>query len=205
MVKSLDGGHTWGKPTQIFSINDACYHTDPLNGQCLEDGIAGARNDLSAAPSIDIANGAPTGTGATDEIVDVWADGRGTGGVTDLTGFNHEKVLLSYSKNGGQTWKAPPKPVQSAGDRGFYAAAGISPTGTDLYVVYNAFTTLYSTNTTDSRLLVGVVKHAALTSGVPGMFVELHRGTSGDARGSSGNDLKAEFLGDYVYAVATRT
>src|SRR4029079_10862502 len=41
--------------------------------------------------------------------------------------------------------------------------------------------------------------------GATGGFAELHRGASGDPRGTSQNGLTAELLGDYVYAVATRT
>jgi hypothetical protein len=205
MVKSYDGGHTWTQPKQIFAINDACYNVDPVIGRCVEDGIAGARNDLTAAPTIDIANGAPTGEDATDEIVDAWADGRGPAGVTDLTGFNHEQVLLSYSTNGGASWSAPTA-VQTGDDRGYYAAPSISPNGTDLYVVYNAFTTPYQLTTATPRVLLGVVKHADISAvGVPGAFTTLVRGATGDPRGSSQNNLQAEFLGDYVYAVATRT
>src|SRR5437870_4439297 len=177
-------------------MNDGCYNVDPVIGRCVEDGIAGARMDLAASPSIDIANGAPTGAGATNEIVDTWADGS--------PGLNHEAVMLSYSTNGGSSWSAPAQ-IQTAGDRGYYAAAALSPAGTDVYVVYNAFTTPYRTNTTDPRVLVGVVKHADVSGGSTGAFTTLHRSPGGDPRGSSQNDLTAEFLGDYVYAAATRT
>jgi hypothetical protein len=197
LLKSLDGGHTWTNPVAIFKMNDACYHIDPVFNECTEDGIAGARSDLAAAPALDIANGAPTGAGATNEIVDAWVDGR--------FGLNHEKVLLSYSRNGGSTWSSPVVVSSPATDRGFYAAPAISPNGRDLYVVYNAFTTPFRNDTTSLRGLVGVVKHADITGGVPGTFSELHRGVSGDPRGSSANSLVAEFLGDYVYAVATNT
>ena len=75
-----------------------------------------------------------------------------------------------------------------------------------MYVVYNAFTTPYRDNTTDPRTLIGVVLHADTgASGPTGAFSELHRGAPGDPRGTSQNNLVGEFLGDYVYAVATRT
>jgi len=112
--------------------------------------------------------------------------------------------LLSYSRDGGSSWSSPVVVSTTAGDRGFYAAPAISPNGGDLYVVYNAFTMPFRNNTTSSRSLVGVVTHADIgVNGVPGTFGELHRGVSGDPRGSSANSLVAEFLGDYVSAVAT--
>src|SRR5213076_445603 len=113
---------------------------------------------------------------------------------------------FTESTNHGSTWSAP-LAIERAGDRGFYTAPAISPKGTDVYVVYNAFTTPYRTNTTDPRSLVGVVLHAdsPTGAGATGAFSELHRSIPGDPRGSSQNNLAAEFLGDYVYAAATRT
>jgi hypothetical protein len=50
------------------------------------------------------------------------------------------------------------------------------------------------------------VTHADVGGAGPtGAFAEIHRGSSGDPRSSSQNNLVAEFLGDYVYAAATRT
>jgi hypothetical protein len=199
LVKSFDGGATWTKPMALYTVVDPCFALsfDGAGLRCVEDGLAGARNDLAASPSVSIANGAPTGAGATDEIVNAWADGR--------DGLDNEHVLFSYSNGGGVpgSWSAPTAIETSATDRGYYAAPAISPTGGDVWVVYNAFTTPFRPTTTTPRTLVGVVAHASVSaSGVVGSFSEVHRGAPGDARGSSQNNLVIEFLGDYVYAVA---
>jgi hypothetical protein len=199
LIKSFDGGKTWTRPQNIGLAVDTCFlvQFDGSGFRCVMDGVGGARDDLSSSPSIDIANGAPTGAGATNEILRTWVDGR--------DGVNHEHVMVSYSTNGGNTWSAPTA-TETAGDRGYYSAIAISPSGTDGYLVYNAFTTPLRNDTTSPRGLVGVVKHADIGgSGAPGGWAELHRGATGDPRGSSQNNLVLEFLGDYVYAVATNT
>jgi hypothetical protein len=199
MIKSFDGGHSWTRPVNIGLAVDTCFlvQFDGTSYRCVMDGVAGARDDLSSSPSVDIANGAPTGLGATDEILRTWVDGR--------DGVNSERVMVSYSMNGGSTWSSP-EAVQSAGDRGYYSAVAVAPHGTDAYLVYNAFTTPLRNDTTSPRNLVGVVRHADIgASGAPTNWTELHRSPPGDPRGSSQNNLFLEFLGDYVYAVATDT
>ncbi len=199
MVKSSDGGKTWTPPKNIGLAVDTCFlvQFDGTSFRCVMDGVGGARDDLSSAPSVDIANGAPTGAGATDEILRTWVDGRG--------GVNNEHVFVSFSTNGGNTWSAPAA-TEAAGDRGYYSAIAISPQGSDAYLVYNAFATPLRNDTTSPRGLVGVVKHADLGgNGAPGAWSELHRGATGDPRGSGQNNLWLEFLGDYVYAVATNS
>src|SRR3989442_298838 len=99
MFTSTDGGKNWTHAISVQQVTDPCFFIDPVIGRCVMDGIAGARNDLAAAPSVDIANGAPTGAGATNLIVDAWADGR--------DGLNNEGVLFSYSRDGGQNWSSP--------------------------------------------------------------------------------------------------
>ncbi len=201
MAKSTDGGKTYSQPRRLFTTQ----HTgvfDPVLGRFTMDGIAGARDDLSNAPSADIANGAPAGTDATNQIVLTWVDGK--------FGLNHEPVLLSTSTNGGRTWTAPRK-IDGTGqpsNRGYYSAPAISPNGSDVYVTYNAWLEPYKTSTVgaaNDRPLVGIVTHADVAAnGTIGAFTRLGESTPGDARGSSQNNLVGEFLGDYVYSAATR-
>jgi hypothetical protein len=151
-----------------------------------------------AMPSIDIANGAPTGTDATNEIVDAWSDGR--------NGLNNEESLLSFSTDLGQTWSTP-QTVSAPGDRALFTAPAIAPDGSRVYVTYNAFTTPFSNTTATPRLEHGVLRSAAIgAGGAPTGGTTEFAGATGDARGTSqGRILYNEFLGDYVYAIATRT
>jgi hypothetical protein len=198
LVKSTTGGDTWGRPVDFMPMNAACFFFDPVAGRCNMEGPAGARNDLMAMPSVDIANGAPTGADATNEIVDVWSDGR--------LGVNHEVTLLSFSTDGGQTWSAPAT-VSAPGDRPLNSAPAIAPDGSRVYVTYNAFTTPLGTDTSTPRLEHGTLLSSAIgAGGAPTGFTTDFVGPRGDARGTSqGRILYNEFLGDYVYAIATRS
>jgi hypothetical protein len=197
MSRSTNGGHNWSRFEPVAGPVTQPGVLDPVQGRPVIDGIAGARSDLAPAPSVDIANGAPTGADATNRIVMSYVSGT----------LAAPHVFFSESTDRGATWSTP-RAIESSGDRGLFAAPSISPNGTDVYVVYNAFTTPFRTNTTDPRSLVGVVLHAdsSTSPSTPtSAFSELHRGAPGDPRGSSANALTDEFLGDYVYATATRT
>jgi hypothetical protein len=98
MIRSFDGGAHWERPVNIFTAFDTCNAFEPSIGRCVEDGVGGARSDLSPAPSVDIANGAPLGADATNRLVLTWVDGGG--------GLNHEHVMFTTSANGSPSSSA---------------------------------------------------------------------------------------------------
>jgi hypothetical protein len=197
MTRSFDGGRTFDKVRAVAGPAVTAGLLDPTILRPVMDGLAGARADLAPAPSVDIANGAPDGRDATDEIVMAWVDGS--------QGINNERALLSRSTDGGNNWTRSPSAIPVPG-RPYYVAPAIAPDGSRMYLSYNAFTTTYQPTTATPRTLVGGLLTAPVgASGAPGAWSSVDPGAPGDPRGSSQNNLMAEFLGDYVYAVATRT
>jgi hypothetical protein len=193
LTRSFDGGSNFERPRPVVDVVDVGL-PDPVSGRIVFDGYAGTRTD--SFPSLGIANGAPTGTGATNTLVLTWPDAR--------AGLNHEQALVRTSTNQGLSWSAPVN-AAVASDRPDNPAVAISPTGSDLYLVYNAYLQPFQTTTANPRRMQGVVRHANLSAaGTVGAWSTLHRGAVGDARGTT-RTLNREAVYDYNYAAATRT
>jgi hypothetical protein len=196
MFKSFDGGAHWTKGQVVQNVTNPCYFVDPIEGRCVMDGYSGARTDLSASPSVSIANGAPTGKGATNEIIDAWAD---------APVLNGERTDVSFSTNGGSSWTSP-QAVSLADDRPLYAAPAIAPNGSRAYVVYEADTAPWAgSNFTSPRPYHGVFLSSALNStGHPTGWITQFNESPGDLRATyPGHDMYQERVGDYVYAAAS--
>jgi len=199
MARSFNGGATWEQSPKIAMRVTEVGLFDPNTGRFSFDGVGGART--STFPSVDIANGAPSGAGATDELVLAGPDGPTP---SDTVPGPNERVKIAFSLNRGNAWTVAAASGSPRGDRPDFPAIAISPSGSDVYLVYDNFLQVWQSTTASPRLMQGVVRHADVAgNGSLGAWSDLHRGAIGDARGSSQNGLTAEFLGDYNYAVAT--
>jgi hypothetical protein len=191
LARSFDGGSNFEKPFPVATVNDVGIF-DPVSGRIVFDGFAGTRTD--SFPSLSIANGAPTGSDATDTLVLTWPDGA----------LNHEQALVQTSADHGVTWSTPVNAAE-ASDRADNPAVAISPNGTDIYLVYNGYLDPFRTTTADPRRMQGVARHADIgAGGAIGAFTTLHRGAVGDPRGST-RTLNRELIYDYQFAAASRT
>jgi hypothetical protein len=198
MSRSFTGGRTFGQ-IELVSAYTPTGLIDPVSGDRTFDGVAGARD--GTFPTADIANGAPSGADATDEVVVAWQEGPTP---SDINPGPNETVKIAYSIDGGDSWAFTNDAAQ-ASDRPNMPAIAISPDGTDVYVTYNAFHVPWQSTTANPRPMNSVLRHATVgAGGTPTGWSNVFEGPIGDARGSSANSLTGEFLGDYNYAAATR-
>ncbi len=199
MVRSFDGGRTFDRPRAVSPVTDT-GSLDPVGrGDLAMDGVAGVRS--SSFPSLDIANGAPSGKNATNRLILGWNDGR--------DGLNREHALVQTSTDRGDHWTAPvaaeaPSPTGLATDRPEFAAVAISPDGTDAWLTYDAHLDPFRTELFSMRRVQGVVRHATVTAAGIGAWSTVSRGGVGDTRGSSTNSLTNGFMGDYNYIAAAQ-
>jgi hypothetical protein len=196
-ARSTDGGQHFEK-ARVIATFTPCGIFDPPNFTLSFDGIAGART--GSEPIADIANGAPTGGDATNEIVLTYCDGPTP---TDTSPGANERAVVIYSTDGGNTFQTVANGADS-GDRPDFPAVSISPDGTNVWLDYDAFLQPWQSTTSSAREMQGVVRHATVTDGTVSAFGPIWRAPLGDSRGSSANDLTTGFLGDYNYTAATR-
>jgi hypothetical protein len=76
-----------------------------------------------------------------------WTDAR--------NGLNHEQALVQTSTNQGLSWSTPVNAAAVASDRSDNPAVAISPTGSDLYLVYDAFLRPFQTTTANPPRMQG--------------------------------------------------
>ena len=193
LARSFDGGQTFDRPQRIGTF-DNCARFDPVGGSTF-DGVTGARS--GSFPSLDVANGAPTGAGATDRVVVTWCSGTPP---TPASPGPNERAVVKWSTNHGETFSGPVF-ASPPSDRPNFPAIAISPNGQDVYLTYDNFLQPYQTDTTLPRLMQGVVRHADFIA--IGAWSDVHRAPVGDARASSANALSSEFIGDYNNIQAT--
>ena len=196
MQRSVDGGKSWTRPRGVLQTVNSPY-VDPLSGWQVIDGWTGARTGTSGSPSVDIANGAPDGTDATDRIIVSWAN-------TGADAAN-QGAMISSSTDRGENWSEP-QSVALPGDRPLYSAPAISPSGDRAYVVYEAVTSPWrGSDISSPRPYHGVFMSAPITAGI-GEWSAEYDGPTGDLRATfPGGRLREERVGDYLYAAASRS
>ena len=198
MSRSTNGGQTWSRSTPGRGPgrrSPACI--DPVQGRPVIDGVAGARSDLAPAPSVDIANGAPTGADATNRIVMSYVSGTLAAPHVYFTeSTDHGGDLVDAT---GDRDRRRPRALHRAGDlaqrqrrvrrlqRLHDAVPDRTPPTHARWSAWCCTPTLAS-----DRADRGV--HARCTAARRAIHAARARTPSTD-----------EFLGDYVYATATRT
>ena len=192
MVRSTERRPHLRAPAPWSHVTE-CGKYDPAQGDVLFDGVAGARTN--SFPSVDIANGAPTGSDATQHHrAHLVRCQRRTRTRSEPSSPSRPTAAhLEHAVNAAESGDRPDFPV------GRHLAGRLRPLP-GLHGLPRAYQTDTSNPAAPPRR--GAPRKRG---GGARTWSTVHRGVTGDARTSSANSLAAEFLGDYTYVAATRT
>lgn len=198
-TRSFDGGRRFER-TRRLAAGLGCYPPASIGpfaiagGSSFIDGVHGV--ETVTYPSVDIANGAPSGADASDRIVLSTCQGGGEP--------NTEHVLLLTSADGGDSWLRI-RTAAEASDRPNAPAIAISPDGDDVYLVYQGFLDPWRSSLSGPRRMQPVVRHADASD--LSTWTTTYRGEVGDARASASPSFGGRTVGDlgiHLAAIATR-
>ncbi len=180
---SHDGGKTFpGQNITVATVTDD--FVSPAPGSSF-------RQDARTFPSFSIA--------ANGTLYVAWANRTG-----DPTS-GHAVVLATHSIDGGQTWSPPVTAGDVTGRSAFFASVAAGP-GNNVNVAFLALDDK-ATGTAPGAGVVHYDAYLAQSSDGGANFGSslLISTASSDPDGSSTNSLRAQFLGDYITAVADAT
>ncbi len=184
VVERMSISHDGGKTFQDQNINVATVADDfvsPVPGSSF-------RQDARAFPSFAIA---PDGT-----LYVAWTDRTG-----DPTS-GHAVVMVTKSTNGGLTWSTPVVAGDVSGRSAFFASVATDPNG-KVDIVFLALDDVATGTAPGAGVVTYDAYLAQSTNGGTSFGGPTKISTaSSDPDGSSTNSLRAQFLGDYITAVA---
>jgi hypothetical protein len=233
--RSTDGGQTWSNPSPLSQAHnniaaggrqgaqiavgpDGTVYvvwTDTVNKQSVErmaishDGGAsfGQSPVIAPAPSEfpDALPGSSFRLSPTFPAISAGADGNVYVIWTNYLN-GHGTVQLTRSTDGGKTWSAPSTAGDVPGSSAYFASVTARPTANNVAIVFNALTDVPAGTPPGAGVTSFDAYVARSTNGGATFETPIKLSTaSSDPDASSTNSLGAQFLGDYVTAVADAT
>jgi len=180
VATSKDGGDTFNAPVTIAQVVDYPLTGTPFDVVDLFNRVPGmsARVDCFPHPASD-----PSST----KVYVVWCDFAGGTG-----------VVKAASSEDGINWKAFGTIAQVPGRNAFFPAVSVSPNGT-VAMAFDALTAPPPDNPFQTGIQVYDVYYAELLPGALAFTPPLRiSSASSNPDGSSYNNLKEQFIGDYI-------
>ena len=124
VMRSTDRGQTWSAPVLVDRLQSISI-TDPETGDDVRTG------DVLPDVAVDSSSGTSRGT-----LYAVWQDAR-------FSGFQHDSIAFSQSRDGGNSWSAPiqvnqtPTNISAGNQQAFTASVDVAANGTIAATYYD--------------------------------------------------------------------